>query len=139
MSLTSGEKQLIKSSFKMLNKNEGGFASCFYDHLFELAPLIKPMFKSDRSLNEKHFYELFSTATVKIDNFAEIRPLLIELGRRHKAYGVKRNQFAIVKNALMLSIQYQLKGRCNSSIEDAWSKYFDEISEAMLVGLVMES
>ena len=118
-----------------MSKKNINLAESFYDNLFEMAPLIKPMFKTDRKTVERHFYEMVSIAVNQIDHFEELRPSLIELGRRHFELSVKINQFSIVKSAFMLSIQYHLKEKCTESLEAAWSKYIDIISEAMIEGL----
>ncbi|WP_299791817.1 globin domain-containing protein [uncultured Shewanella sp.] len=135
MKLTTQEKKLIQRSFLVLNQSNKSFATCFYDCLFELAPLIKPMFKSERRIFEQHFHELISTAVNKIENFDDIQPILLKLGQKHKEYGVKKEQFGIVKTALILSVQYQLKSGSNSAIEQAWSNYYDQIAEVMIEGL----
>lgn len=107
----------------------------FYDNLFEMAPLIKPLFKSDREIVEQHFHDLVSLAVNEIDNFSEFRPRLVELGTRHKSYGAETTHFSIIKMAFMLALQYEFKDLFNDSMENAWSNFIDEISNAMIEGL----
>lgn len=135
MVLIVEEKNAIKLSFALLVKEKINIAKVFYDNLFEMAPLIKPMFKNEREVIEKHFYDLISAAVNEIDHFEKFRPRLIELGMRHKEYGANIAHFGIVKAAFMLSIQYELKGVFNESMEVAWSKYIDNIAQAMIEGL----
>lgn len=133
--LTAKEKNMIKLSFAQLNEDNVNIAEYFYDNLFQMAPLIKPMFKSERKLIEQHFYELISAAVDEIDNFESLRSRLLELGRRHKVYGAKISHFAVVKAAFILSIQYALREKCNEALVLAWSKYIDNISQVMIEGL----
>lgn len=138
MILTVEEKNIIKLSFAELIKENVNIAECFYNNLFEMAPLIEPMFKSEPNILEKHFNELISTAVDKIDNFEAFQSSLLELGKRHKKYGAQLSHFEIVKSALMLSIQYELKGQYNEALGAAWSKYIDILSQVLIDGLLTD-
>lgn len=136
MKLNVEEKRIIKLSFTQLLNKQVDIAACFYNNLFDMAPLIKPLFKSDRSVIERHFYDLLSLAVSQIEYFEDLQPVLFELGKRHKKYGAEHQHFAVVKAALILSIQYELKGQCNAALTIAWTKYIDNVSDAMIAGLV---
>ena len=138
MGLTEIEKEAITSSFSLINHQEQHFATIFYDCLFDMAPLIKPMFKRDRKLIEEHFYMIFCAAVDNIHHLDTIRAILLELGARHRNYGVKVLHFPIVKSALILAIQHELKGQSNTSIENAWSHYYDELAAIILEGMQEE-
>lgn len=138
MELTLHERLLIKQSYLVLEKSGQGFAEHFYECLFQMAPLIKPMFKSDRKLLEQHFDSLMGTAVSKVNQFHELREVLFNLGRLHRGYGVEKAQFEVVKSAFLLSIEYQLKISSASEILQAWNKYFDQIAAVMIEGLQAE-
>jgi len=138
MGLTEIEKEAITSSFILINHQEQQFATLFYDCLFDLAPLIKPMFKRDRKLIEEHFYMIFCAAVDNIHHLDTIRAILLELGARHRNYGVKVSHFPIVKSALILAIQHELKGQSNASIENAWSNYYDVLAAIILEGMLAD-
>ncbi|GIU23528.1 hypothetical protein TUM4644_17120 [Shewanella colwelliana] len=138
MSLTNNEKQLIKQSYTQITSATSNFAAIFYDCLFELAPLIRPMFVNERNVFEQHFNEIIATAVDKVNDFETIEESLLQLGRIHRNFGVNIGQFKVVKNALLLSIQYTLKQQCNEEIEQAWSHYYDCIAAVMIRGLETE-
>lgn len=139
MPLSLKEKAMIKLSFAQLTENGSNIAECFYKNLFEMAPLIKPLFKGDHTVLNIHFNELIGSAVDKVDNFDELSSDLLDLGKRHKTYQAKEMHFAIVKAALLLSIQYELKGQCTEATIDAWKKYIDDISAIMIKGMSMVS
>lgn len=138
MSLTAKEVQLIEMSYQELIQNELDLAKCFYSNLFEMAPLIKPMFKSDQALIELHFNKLIHSAVRQIHQFEQLTEDLFALGQQHRGYGVKAAQFEIVKVALLLSMEYQLKARFTEAIKVAWAKYIDLIAKIMVKGLCSE-
>jgi|GEM_PF-1444247 len=138
MELTVTEKHTITATFLLLNQAEKSFASIFYDCLFELAPMIKPMFKSDRKLIEQHFFTIFSAAVSNVMHPEQLRTTLLELGERHRTYGVEARHFGTVKSALLLAIQHELKSQCSASIESAWSNYYDLLAATILEGMQTE-
>ena len=131
--LKSEEVNLIKSSFQLINNP--GLPENFYHCLFELAPLVKPMFKSDMHIQKKHFSTIFSSAVENIEHKEILGPILFELGKRHKDYGVKESHFSIVKSALLLTISSQLKDNHSEKTEKAWANYYDEMAAIVIKGL----
>ncbi|WP_339723329.1 globin domain-containing protein [uncultured Paraglaciecola sp.] len=138
MPLSIADKAAITLSFSQLTQSKSNVAESFYKNLFDMAPLIKPLFKSDRKLLEIHFNELFSTAVHKINHFEELKADLLALGKRHKSYQAKASHFTVVKSALLLSIQYELKGQCSDAVINAWQQFIEDISEVMIEGLEMQ-
>lgn len=133
--LTLEEINAIKSSFNQIAAKNVSFGKQFFITLFEMAPLVKPMFKREIGIIEIHFDEIISTAVSKVDNFEEIKPVLFELGKKHKDYGAEKTQFNVVKSALILTIQSELRQQSNELIESSWANYYDNIAAVMIEGL----
>lgn len=134
MHLSIADKAAIKRSYSIITKNESNVAECFYKNLFDMAPMIMPLFKSDREVLNLHFNELVKTAVHKIDHFEDLREDLLALGSRHKGYQVQLIHFDVVKSALLLTIQHELKGQCTPAVAKAWAHYIDDISAVMIEG-----
>jgi len=133
--LTNDEVRNIKISYQIIMKNSKCFANHFYDCLFEFSPLLKPMFKKKRSIQELHFMELLNSAISNINRPQEFDGVLKKLGRDHKKYGVEVNHFTLVKSAFMLALEHILKGKFARDVECAWSNYFDRLAAPMICGL----
>jgi len=137
MLLTAKEKEIITSSFAQLVKDNISISKYFYKNLFDMAPLIRPMFTTDHQVLEQHFDELIGTAVDKVDNFELLSPVLFDLGKKHQEYeAVQPVHFDVVKAAFILSLQYALKDKCNEMVKEAWEKYIDNISHVMIKGLL---
>lgn len=137
MPLSVAEKAIIKQSFVQLTKDGSNVAESFYKNLFDMAPLIKPLFKGDPEILSIHFNELISKAADKVERFDELKIDLLALGKAHKTYKAQESHFEVVKSALLLSIQYELKGQCTELVVKAWKKHIEDISEVMIEGLRM--
>ncbi len=134
-SLTVDEKQWIKSSYNLLIDKEVDLGKQFFLTLFEMAPLVKPMFKRDIDIVQVHFNEIIATAVHKIDKFDEIKPALFELGKKHADFGAQKEHFKVVKAALILTLESELRGYSNEQVRLAWENYYDNISQVMIEGL----
>ena len=135
MKLKESDIEYIESSFKTICEHSELFAETFYDCLFDLSPILIPMFKKDRSIQVKHFIMLLISAVHNIRREDEHDKLLRDLGKKHRNHGVKIEHFPVVKSAFMLALQYEFKSEFTPEIERAWSNYYDYLSEAMIVGL----
>lgn len=138
MDLSIEDVSLVKLSYSLLIERKANLAQTFYKILFEMAPLVKPMFTGDQDKLEIHFNELISSVSTNIDDFEYLKPKIFALGKMHKGFSVKVNQFAVVKNTLILSIQYELKEDCSDAIITAWERYYDNIAAIMIQGLLDE-
>ncbi|NRD74669.1 hypothetical protein HQQ94_15850 [Shewanella sp. VB17] len=139
MNLTQEEISMIKSSFSNIQGLKINLAQCFYNNLFEMAPLIKPMFISDAEVIEMHFNEIIHLAVREMEAFEDLKPKLFALGATHQDYGIKPAHFEVVRSALLLTIEYELKLSCHDTVIHAWSKYIDNISKVMIDGLLQYS
>lgn len=80
--LSDDEKSRVKASYALLLTKNVNLGRQFFHTLFELAPLVRPMFKKDIEIIEVHFNELIGTAVQKIDSFDDIQPVLFGLGKK---------------------------------------------------------
>jgi hemoglobin-like flavoprotein len=133
--LTDNEIDLIETSFKEI-KNQGNcFAKCFYSCLFDLSPMLEPMFKKDTTEQEKHFTALLVEAIENLSNPEVVIKKLEVLGQSHKKYGVKEEHFILVKGAFLVALEYELRSACTPEVKLAWSHYYDWLSKPMLDNL----
>jgi len=129
--LEESEKELISKSYEVLRSKEKELAKIFYENLFDMAPLIEPMFTAPIETLHNHFAYIFKATVKNINNFSALETMLIELGRKHNTYGVNCNHYPVVRSALMLALQYCLREKSNLDIELAWEKYIKQIESLM--------
>lgn len=132
MQITKNDIKCIKQTYKLLKDRNNDFSAYFYDCLFDFSPALKPMFISDRKKMQEHFMAMIAYCTENIDDFDTVSNTLINLGKSHKGYGVTAEQYALVKSAFMLSLQYYLREALDQKSEQAWSRYYDKIADVMI-------
>jgi hemoglobin-like flavoprotein len=96
----------------------------FYERLFELAPEVRPMFKTGMDLQAKKFSDTLAWVIAHLEHPHELCQELRALGARHSGYGVKIDQYAPVGSALTWMFQRILGDRFTPDMEEAWLEFY---------------
>jgi nitric oxide dioxygenase len=99
MPMTSEQVKAIQDSFAKAAPISEQAAEIFYGRLFEIAPALKPLFRSDMKEQGK---KLMAMLTVVIDGLSSLEavlPAASALAKRHVGYGVKATDYAPVGDA----------------------------------------
>ena len=60
----------------------------FYQHLFTADPELRPLFKGDIEQQAAKLVQMIDVAVSKLNDLSVLLPVLENLGRRHRGYGV---------------------------------------------------
>ncbi len=89
MPLTKLQKELITESFVLMVPRMDTFATLFYEHLFVKFPESRPLFAHVDIKEQQHrASQMLAMMAGMLDDEAELRLTLSELGERHAGYGV---------------------------------------------------
>jgi len=122
---------IVADHVKALAPKMGQLTDLFFDYLFAIDPETKAIFLEDAVARRTKFVAMFSTFTT-LKHFETIRPALIELGKRHLAYGVKDHYYGHGKKAILLALAAE--GSLSAERESAWRQMLDQTISAMLEG-----
>ena len=121
MSLTADQIVLVQSSFQQVAPISEIAAQLFYNRLFEIAPEVRPMFKGDMKEQGRKLMLMLSVAVNALNRLDTIVPALQDLGRRHVKYGVTKENYAIVGEALLWTLEQGLGDGFTPEVKDAWA------------------
>jgi hemoglobin-like flavoprotein len=127
--------ELLAMSFARISANKNDAATLFYARLFTTAPHLRSMFRPDLEEQKQKF--LLSFAQVVDFHRVGCDPDLFftRLGAGHRAYGVQKQHFAAVGDALLFTLAQILGEDFTQEIRSAWTVAYDEVSTSMLRGL----
>jgi nitric oxide dioxygenase len=131
MNLTAAQIELIRDSFHRLEP-DAEVAEMFYDRLFEIAPELRAMFRSDMTGQGMRF---MSTLRVIVQHFDEpeaLRPYLEKLAKGHAAYGVKPEHFRPMGQALIWTMRKTLGEAFPEGADIAWAAAYDHLADEMI-------
>lgn len=128
--LTALERQLIRESFESMKEESNTVALVFYGRMFELDPSLRPLFKIGLAEQARKLMDTLSAAVD--DRFEELRPQLVELGRKHTSYGTEAHHYETVRIALLWALRQSLGEQFEENTEAAWDRLLRTITRAML-------
>lgn len=132
MPLTEWEMMLVKEGLGVLRQDLQPRSVEFYNFLFLRAPHLRPMFRDDIAGQGMRF---MATLGLIIDNLQTPEASAAryaDLGRSHRALGVKASYFATMGEALIDTLRAALGNRFTADAEAAWRKAYAEFSQAVI-------
>jgi hemoglobin-like flavoprotein len=131
MPLAAQQVQLVQQTFMKVLPISDLAAQLFYTRLFQLDPLIKPMFKGDMQEQGRKLMQMLGMAVQGLSVPNEIAALLADLGRKHVEYGVVDTHYDTVRTALLWTLRQGLGVEFTPEAETAWTEAYEFLAKAM--------
>ncbi len=107
-------------------------AAAFYGRLFDVAPGVRDLFKTDMTMQGRKLMEMIGTAVAGLDNIESILPAVRELGARHADYGAEPEHYQVVGEALLWTLEQGLGDAFTQEAKQAWSEAYGVLSSTMI-------
>lgn len=122
---------LVKSSWEKVKPIAATAAELFYGKLFELDPMLKPLFKGDMKEQGRKLMTMITTAVNNLDKLDSIVPAVEDMGKRHVQYGVTDQHYDTVGTALIWTLQTGLGDAFTPALKDAWVTTYMRLATTM--------
>ena len=129
--MTDDQKTLVYESYAKVRPNAPAVAAMFYQHLFELKPNLRPLFKGDMNEQGRKLMAMITTAVSSLDHVEAIVPAVQQLGIRHAAYGVAAADYDTVGAALLWTLEQGLGQDFTPPVREAWSVCYAMLADVM--------
>ncbi len=124
---------LVQTTFETVAARKEEAAAIFYTKLFELAPYVRPLFaNTDMRVQGQMLMNMIGAAVRGLDRIEELRPQLVELGKRHLTYGVEIPHYAVVEACLLYTVETLAGPSFNLDVKLAWTEIYNFIAETMI-------
>jgi methyl-accepting chemotaxis protein len=130
--LTNEQKTLVTESWAKVEPISETAADLFYAKLFELDPSVRPLFKGDIKAQGVKLMQTLTVAVKSLDKLDTLVPVLQQLGKRHKDYGVKTEHYGTVATALLDTLGKGLGPAFTPATKDAWVAVYGIVSSVMI-------
>ena len=130
--MTPDQISLIQSSFAKVAPIADQAAALFYGRLFEIAPEVKPLFKSDITEQGQKLMGTLAVVVQGLDTLETIVPVAENLARRHVDYGVMAAHYAPVGAALIWTLEQGLGDDFTPETRAAWVEAYTLLSDVMI-------
>lgn len=129
--ITQKQIDLVRATFAQIEPSSELAASLFYGRLFEIAPEVRPLFKSDLEAQGKKLMQMIAVAVANLDNLSAIFGPVRALGVRHLGYGVQPAHYAVVGEALIWTLEQGLGESFTPEVNAAWTNVYATLAETM--------
>ncbi len=120
----------------ILTKDKPGFAypSCrawfynvFYERLFDIHPLCKPLFTNGVDSIGTFLVKMISISLNQCDDKHKFHKAMVELAERHCERGVKAVEYGIVGDVLFYTLELTAGALYTPPVEACWKKVFSSM------------
>jgi hemoglobin-like flavoprotein len=132
--MTPRQIEIVRQSFSQIMPFKDQVIELFYCRLFELDPSIRLMFKSDMTEQRQKLTAALAMVIGRLETMESLLPVLRELGRRHKGYGVRNRHYDLVGEALLWTLEIGLSSRWTKELAEAWKGAYGQVANAMSEG-----
>jgi hemoglobin-like flavoprotein len=132
--MTPRQIEIVRQSFAKIMPFKDQFIELFYCRLFELDPSIRLMFKSDMAEQRQKLTAALAMVISRLETMESLLPVLRELGRRHKDYGVRNRHYDVVGAALLWTLEIGLSSSWTGELAEAWKDAYSQVAKAMIEG-----
>jgi hemoglobin-like flavoprotein len=132
MALTDKDIALVKETLALVLPIADTAAEMFYQHLFEVAPEVKPLFKGDMKKQGAMLMGSIKLAVDNINNPAVLLPAIQKLGERHAQYNVQEEHYTTVGKALLWTLEQGLADAFTLDVKKAWAATYTTLACEMI-------
>jgi hemoglobin-like flavoprotein len=132
--MNSIQKALVQTSFAQVRPIADTAAAMFYSRLFELNPMLRPLFKGHLEEQGRKLMEVLGLVVRGLDRTEALLPALTLLGRRHEGYGVKEHDYETVGAALLWTLEQGLGPSFTPEVREAWTALYRFVAGTMRNG-----
>jgi NAD(P)H-flavin reductase len=132
--LTDDEIGLLDESLRLVEERSDRVISYFYAAMFVEAPHLRALFPAAMDTQRDRLFAALTSAVRNLGDPDRFLPMLEQLGRDHRKYGVRAEHYDVLGRALVLALRQHLADYWVPELEAAWLKAYDEMSRAMQAG-----
>ncbi|MEO0765555.1 MAG: globin family protein [Pseudomonadota bacterium] len=130
--MTPDQIDRVHESFARVVPIKDAAAEMFYARLFEIAPEVRPMFKSDMTEQGTKLMATLGAVVNGLNSLETIVPVAERLAVGHVAYGVKAEHYPFVGAALIDTLQKGLGDAFTPDVKSSWETAYATLSGVMI-------
>lgn len=133
--LDSNTIEIVKSTAPVLKQHSEQIGKKFYELLFAKAPDLYNIFNQTnqrRGVQQEALGYAVYAAGENITNLDAIMPVITRVTQKHRAIGVKPEQYPLVGETLLEAVKEVLGSAATDEIIGAWGKAYEYIADAFI-------
>lgn len=127
--------EIVQSTAPVLKEHSKPIGKRFYELLFSKAPDLYNLFNQTnqkRGIQQEALGYAVYAAGEHITNLEAIKPVIKRVTEKHRAIGVKPEQYPVVGETLLQAVKDVLGDAATDEIIEAWGKAYGYIADAII-------
>lgn len=129
--MNSQQIEIVQRTFAMAAPMADEVADRFYRRLFELDPMLRPMFRGDIKQQGQKLMAVLALAVRGLSKPETIVDAVQRLGQRHAGYGVQAQHYATVGEALLSTLAEVFGPAFTDEVRAAWTAAYTLLATIM--------
>ena len=129
--MNSQQIEIVQRTFAMAAPMADEVADRFYRRLFELDPMLRPMFRGDIKQQGQKLMTVLALAVRGLSKPETIVDAVQRLGQRHAGYGVQAQHYATVGEALLSTLAEVFGPAFTDEVRAAWTAAYTLLATIM--------
>jgi hemoglobin-like flavoprotein len=129
--MTPAQVACVQQSFAQVRPRADTVAARFYQRLFTLDPLVRPLFPDDLTAQGRKLMDMLGLVVGGLPRLDTIRPAVQALGQRHVQYGVLPQHYEAVGAALLWTLEQELGADFTPEVREAWTRAYTVLAQLM--------
>ncbi|GAA2184922.1 globin domain-containing protein [Micromonospora lupini] len=122
----------LRRSWSLLVEQGDQAPLYFYSTLFAASPEIREMFPTNMAGQRERLFTALGHTVASIDQLPRITEYLKSLGRDHRKFAVRADQYPLLGRALAATFQHFLGPEWTRELADDWGRAFTMIAQIMI-------
>jgi hemoglobin-like flavoprotein len=124
--------QLVRNAFAAVAADREAFDAAIFDRLFARDPGLRALFATDMKTHGQRLLAALAHVVKSLDRFDAIIEDVRALARRHVAYGVEREHYDFLGEALLGALAERLGNAFDAKARTAWIAAYSTLATAMI-------
>lgn len=133
--LDANTRKIVKETAPVLKEKGGEITKRFYHLMFYRYPEMLNVFNhanQKQGRQQRALADAVYAAAANIDQLEAILPSVKRIGHKHRALGIKPEQYSIIGENLLLAMKDVLGDAATDDILNAWEKAYNEIAKVFI-------
>jgi hemoglobin-like flavoprotein len=129
--LTERDIEIVQRDWRKVEVMADTAATLLYERLFELDPSVRLLFKTDMAEQKVKLLRTIGASVYGLSNPDVLLPIIRFLGHKHVRFGVTREHYDHVGDALLWTLRQGLGPAFTPESEAAWTNFYGLIADTM--------
>jgi NAD(P)H-flavin reductase/hemoglobin-like flavoprotein len=125
---------LLEENLRLIEDRSDRVLNYFYASLFLESPALRSLFPAAMDAQRDRLFRALLDAVRNIADDETVVPMLAQLGRDHRKYGVRTEDYAAFGRALITALERYSEDVWVPELEDAWVRAYSYIANTMISG-----